>query len=251
MKHLLPIAIAVCTGLLLTACQQPDANNAGAAPVEETPAQAPDTDQQGQENSGSSGLSRVLQANAIGATKAFLERSLGLSTYETEYEASYLVDGCNVTLGLNGNSVDSVSIALAPGCRFDMAALAGSPQPLVIDGVIRFSQFEAFFGQARYTSPCLAMCGNAYDPYVDAVVQGARVDDFIDIAAQVLFVGDAAVEAASVWRDQLTATAGEEYVLTTQFNCDARHNEIPRAAFADVTVETIQFGRDLGTRDCQ
>lgn len=250
MLRIAQVTMAVCTGLLLAGCQKPPAPEAGTVAAAEGPAAAESAEEKTQDNTRAGGISRLLQANSIGATKAFVERTLGQSTYETEHEASYRVDGCEVTLGLDGNSVGSVSIALAPGCRFDVAGLVDSPQPVVIDGTISFAQFEAVFGQARYTSPCLMLCGNAYDPYLDAVVQGSRADGFIDIAAHVLFVDDAVLDATTRWQEQLTAMAGEDYVMSTKFNCDASHDSIARAAFATVPVEKITFGSGLGTWDC-
>lgn len=251
MKRIAPLTTAICAGLLLAGCQKQAPSEAEPAAVTAAPVEAPEAGAEPEAKAGAAGLGDVLQARSIGATKAFVERSLGQSTYETEAEANYQVEGCEVTVGLAGISVTSVSIALAPGCRFDVAGLVHSPQPVMVDGAISFAQFETIFGQARYTSPCLTLCGNAYDPYLDAVVTGSRADGFVDIAAHVLFVDDAVLDAKFLWQEQLTAQAGEDYVMSTRFNCDASHDDIARTAFADVTVEKIQFGTDLGTRDCQ
>lgn len=188
--------------------------------------------------------------DSIGATKEFLERSLGQSTYETPDEARYEVEGCEVSLSMADRAVTAVTVELAPTCQFDVAGLIGSESPVVVRGALTFARFEQLFGQAGYTSPCLSLCGNAYDPYVDAVVPGSRANGVVDIAANALFVSDEVLDAASVWREQLTAKAGEEYVTGTRFNCERTHNDIARSAFAAAQVDRIQFGRSLGTDDC-
>lgn len=196
-------------------------------------------------------ITPIVRLESIDATKEFIERTLGQSTYETPDTAQYEVAGCSVSVVFAPNrAVRSVSIALKPGCKFDASELARSDQPVIVSGPMPFSQFEAQFGQARYSSPCLTLCGNAFEPYVTAVVPGYSANGGIDIGAQVLFVEDAAMEAKSAWQEQLMTKVGEDYVFETRFNCEDTHNDIPRAAFAQVPVESLQFGRDLAEASC-
>ena len=113
-----------------------------------------------------------------------------------------------------------------------------------------FAQFETMFGDVHYTSPCIASCGNASDPFVDAVSFGSHANGFVDVAANGAFTSEEVLEAAGTWRERLEAAAGEEYVVYGTFNCERTHNELARAAFATAQVPRIRFGRDLGTRDC-
>ena len=254
MKRFTQLAIAAAAIALMAGCQQADPSDTAAA----APAQAESNPQAAAaqraaepvQQATAPNLSAIIRVDTIGATKAFVERTLGQSTYETEQEANYQIDGCAVSLSLAGNSVNAVSIALAPGCRFDMSGLVGSEQPVPVEGPITFARFETLFGQARYTAPCLTLCGNAYDPYLDAVVGGSHANGFVDIAAHVLFVEDGALDAAAAWREQLTAVAGEDFVTSTGFNCDPRHDGIARQAFSTANVEMLRFGRELGTWDC-
>ena len=223
--------------VLLASCQAPAVGDVAPGAI----AAGTDVDPGG-------GISRLLSIGSIGTTKAFLERTLGESTYETPDSASYMLDGCGVELTFGDGAVTAISVTLAPGCRFDAAGLVG--ETAMIDGPVSFARFEEIFGSARYTSPCLSLCGNAYDPFVDAVVQGYRANGFTDIAAHAAFVTDPALDAASTWADQLTARAGEDFVFDTKFNCSNAHDDIARAAFADVPVQSITFGAGLGTFDC-
>jgi len=192
-------------------------------------------------------VSSIVSPRSIGASRDFVERRLGQPVDDTPETARYSAGGCDISVefGEDG-TVSAVGIALANGCRFDASALAAG-RSLAVDGTLTFARFEQLFGEARYSSPCLASCGNAFDSFVDAVVHG---DGAIEVAAQTLFVGDAAVDASDVWQDRLTADTDEDFVLETKFNCVADHDAIPRAAFAEVRVELLRFGRDLGTADC-
>ncbi|MFD0740538.1 hypothetical protein ACFQZQ_14740 [Lysobacter koreensis] len=251
---------AVAAFTLLAGCQMPAADTvaAPAAPAPHAnvpqagvaPPAAPVTTAAAAAPTPAS-ISAIVNLRSIDATKEFLERTLGASTYETPETAKYLAGGCNVEVSYAANkAVTNVSIDLTPGCRFDAAALVGSQAPVMVDGSLTFAAFEQLFGNARYTSPCLSLCGNAYDPYVDAVVPGSRANLVVDVAARALFVDDAVIAASNAWEAQLKAKAGEDYVVETRFNCDRTHEAIARAAFATVKVETLQFGRELGSNDC-
>lgn len=246
------IAIAAIT---LAACQQqapatvtePAAAPAVQSDATPAPASAPTVEAAAE----GQGISRIVAIESIGATKEFLERTLGQSTYETPQEARYTASGCDVSVSFGEDkAVSQISIALKPGCRFDASKLANLDAPLVIDGPLTFAQFEKLFGQAHYTSPCLTLCGNAYDPYVDAVVGGVRANGMIDVSAHAIFVEDPVLEAVGQWRDKLQTTKGEDYVMNTKFNCERDQDAIPSAAFANVQVEAFQFGREIGSSDC-
>lgn len=198
-----------------------------------------------------SDISPVVRLSSIGATKALLERTLGPSVYETPDEARYTVRQCEVTLGLDDRAaVTRVSIRLKPGCAFDASGISASEQPVRIDGLLTFAAFERLFGPARYTSPCLRDCGNAYDPSVDAVLAGSRANGFIDVSANAFFSAGPVLDASNAWEQQLIARVGEAYVDDTRFNCDPTHEAIPRATLSEVEVEELQFGRDLDS-SCQ
>lgn len=218
-----------------TTTSAPAAAQAPPAPVAATP----------------SGISPIVAPDTIGVTKAFLERSLGPSRYETPDRATYRAGGCDITVDFDGKgAVREVGIDLEPGCAFDAAALTGADRPVPVQGPMTFADFEARFGPAHYLAPCLRLCGNAYDPYVDAVVPGTRVNGVVDIAAHAVFVADAVIEASMAWQEKLTARAGEAYVMDTRFNCEREHDDIPREAFARAPVERLRFGRGLGSTDC-
>lgn len=254
---------ALATLVLLAACQQqaPEAPAAAAPapadPTEAAPAtSAPPADLMARGTPAAAesadSITRIVNLQSIDATKEFLERTLGQSKYETPDTAQYVVAGCNINLVFAENkAVSSVSIDLTKGCRFDASGLTQSEKPVMVDGPMTFAQFEDTFGQARYTSPCLTMCGNAFDPYVAAVVPGYSANRGIDVAGVSVFVADAVSDASNVWQTKLTEKAGEDYVIDTKFNCEDTHNDIPRAAFAKAPVETLQFGRDLNEASCE
>lgn len=240
--------------LVAAGCQRPAEAPSAAAPARAQAAQRPVAQAAGKggtTRAAGQDISPVVRLSSIGATKAFLERVLGQSAYETPDEARYTVGACDVTLGLDERAaVTSVSIELKPGCAFDASWIAGSERAVRIDGPLTFAAFERLFGPARYSSPCLHDCGNAYDSFVDAAVPGSRANGFVDISAHAIFAAGPTLDAANLWREQLIARAGEAYVDRTRFNCDATYEAIPRAAFRAVEVDSIEFGRDLGS-DCR
>jgi len=247
--------IALVTAALLGACQNPGEapSSQGAEAMSADPPSSTSTAQAvGATEAATTapGITPIVALDSIGATKEFLERTLGESTYETPDEARYTVDGCDVSVGFHDRAVSMISIDLQEGCRFDVSGLTGTQSDVVVDGPLTFGEFEQLFGEADYRAPCLASCGNAYDPYVDAVVGGSRANGVIDVSAHSVFVNDSVIQAANEWRDELTAERGEDYVFETQFNCTREHNAVARRIFARIEVHSLQFGRELGTYEC-
>lgn len=240
MKHRISVGLLPAM-MLMAACNHPQATSAAATPSE--PSQATQVS--------SPRLAQLLRLQSIGATKEFLERTTGPSTSETETGAQYTVDGCQVTLALAGKTVTSIDITLAKGCRFDLAGILGRPTPMPVNGSLTFAQFEKTAGEAQYHSPCIEMCGNAFDPYVDAVIPGFHANGFNDVVARATFVGDDAIDASARWAQRLDAVAGKDFVTEAKFNCNASHDDIPRQLFASVGVQDIAFGSVEDDASCQ
>lgn len=240
MKHLIRIALLPAM-MLMAACNQAQSTSeAVAQPVAGQTAQA-----------SPSRLSQLLRLQSIGTTKEFLERTIGPSISETASDAQYFVEGCPATLALNGKTVTSIDVTLAKGCHFNLEGILGQPTPMAVNDSLTFAQFEKAAGEAQYHSPCIEMCGNAFDPYVDAIIPGFHANGFNDVVARATFVQDDAVNASTRWADQLKATAGEDYVTDVKFNCDPSHNNVPRQLFAEVKVQDIIFGSVVADSDCQ
>ncbi|WP_036142022.1 hypothetical protein [Lysobacter sp. HA18] len=217
-----------------------------------TPAAVPAPSNDAPAGAGQRNIDRIIARDSIGTTKEFLERSLGQSTYETPDSAEYTVDGCDVTLTIKNRAVESISVRLKPACHFDARDLLATSDPVQIAGGMTFAQLDKLFAELHYVSPCLTLCGNAYDPYVDAVIVGYPANGYIDVSGHATFLGDV-LDAATVWEDELAKVEDETYIENTKFNCDKTHNDIPRAAFAKVAVESLQFGHltDPGTTACE
>lgn len=224
------LALAVATAVLSVAgCSQQ---------VDQAAASAQQIDQATR----SAKIDKVADLEMIGTTIEFFERTAGDPVRATEWMNNYEVDGCPVTVGLAGRSVDTISIDLIPGCKLDFAGIAGGREPIPVDGPLTFGEFEQIAGHAEFKSPCLSGCGNAYDPYVEAIAVGSRADNFRVVVARTQFIGDAAISASRRWQEAITARAGEDYVMNTRFNCEPTFDPEARVAFADVAVESITFG---------
>lgn len=245
MKYLIRIALLPAMVLMAACNQSQSATEATPAPSATSSVAAPTA------TAPPSRLSQLLRLQSIGTTKEFLERTIGPSTAETEADAQYTVDGCPVKLALNGKTVTSIDVTLAKGCHFDMAGILGEPTPVLVNDSLTFAQFEKAAGEAQYHSPCIEMCGNAFDPYVDAIVPGFHANGFNDVVAKATFVQDDAVNASTLWAEQLKATAGEDYVTDVKFNCDSSHDNVPRQLFAEVKVQEIIFGSVAADSTCQ
>lgn len=234
--------------VLMAACNRsPDKSATPTAPPK-APATSAASAQTAQS---SSRLSQLLRLQSIGATKEFLERTIGPSVAETENGAQYTIDGCPVTLTLDGKTVTSIDVTLANGCRIDLSGILGQPSPVPVDDSLTFAQFEKVAGDAQYHSPCIEMCGNAFDPYVDALIPGFHANGFNDVVAHAAFVQDDAVNASLRWADELKKVTGDDFVTEAKFNCDSSHDDIPRRLFADVKVQEIIFGSLQADSDCQ
>jgi hypothetical protein len=252
MSHRVSPACSIAAAILLfTTCQQSvDAfASSPVPPADASSDSAPDPSREASTGDHPD-ISRIVSPRSIGSSRDFLERTLGQPVDETPETAYYAAGGCDVTVDFaEDGAVSAVSVALEDGCRFDASGLAPGTS-IRVDGALSFARFEQAFGNARYSSPCLASCGNAFDSYVDAVVPGNGATGTVDIGAQTLFVVEDAVEASGVWQEQLTAENDEDFVIDTTFNCEEGHDRIPRVAFAQVRVERLRFGRNLGTTDC-
>ena len=238
MKHAVRISLVPIL-MLMAACNHPQSAEATARLQASQSAPAP-----------SSKLSQLLRLQSIGTTKEFLERTIGPSTSETEGDAHSKVDGCPVTLALNGKTVTSVDVTLAKGCHPDLAGLLGQQAPMPVGDSLTFAQFEKEAGEAQYHSPCIEMCGNAFDPYADAIISGSHANGFNDVIARATFVQDDAVNASEQWAERLKAAAGEDFVTDAKFNCDSSHDDIPRKLFAGVKVQEIIFGAVAADSNC-
>jgi hypothetical protein len=185
-------------------------------------------------------IERIASLGNIGRRIDIFERVAGPPSDATARSAMYEVDGCPVSVDIVDGAVGGISISLTPTCKVDLKGVFDVS--FVATHKLTYAEFEGVAGAADYTAPCLSSCGNAYDPFVQAVVTGPHANGYNDVVATTWIVDEPAIAAFNTWRNELVARTNEAYVFETKFNCDRSHNAVGRRVFANIAVEAIYFG---------
>jgi hypothetical protein len=192
-------------------------------------------------------IGRIVDGSLVGTKLSFFERFAGQPTYATVDKSDYRIAGCDVSALTDGETVHAIRIASSADCT---AVLPGFSASLALNGEPTFADFERAFADAAYKAPCTGRyCGNAFEPYFDAVVPGPHANNFVDYVASAYFIADAS-DAGRVWEAHMQAEAGDAFLEDQRFNCDRRFDAAARAAFAAIKVDSVTFGPDIDTLKC-
>ena len=195
-------------------------------------------------------IEQVFSYDMIGADIPYLESFIGIAKRtDTHFKTkTYLVDGCQLKVGYDNNSVTTMAVSTGGKCNFTIDDIPiGSP--IKTDQV-----FFGMTGPVDYYADCLYFCGNAYDPSVYEHYQGSRAEGFQEI---LLGSSRAPYEATSQWVDVMIAKEGEEWVMDNRFNCDPRkYHDVAEKGLKGQKVDWIMIGYNLKKmhrldRDCQ
>lgn len=162
----------------------------------------------------------------LGTSQRYFESVAGIARESFGDEHRFRIQGCNITATIVDGSVSSLRLELGDTCQ----ASSGSG--------------------LDYLADCLSGCDNSYDPSVYAYWQGPRAVDFTEVLLEAELTSDAAIEAASLWAEQMRQAQGDDYLFDTRFNCDRQYNGVASQAFALVTVTAVTVGSELRKPEC-
>lgn len=192
----------------------------------------------------------VFNGDMLGATQRYFESVAGVPRQSFGDAHTFRVQGCDITATIHGGNVSALHMAVSDECRPDLRTFIGDYAPAPAPSFTIGSFAEASGGGLKYLANCLTMCGNAYDPSVYAHWEGPRAAEFLEVLLEVVLVDDPAIGAANSWENDMTRAAGEDYVMDTRFNCEARFDDVAARAFKDVHVTAVTIGHDLDVPGC-
>lgn len=192
----------------------------------------------------------VFNGDMLGTTQRYFESIAGVPRQSLGDDHTFRVQGCDITATIRGGNVSALHMALSDKCRADLRTFIGDYAPAPASKLTIGAFAQASGGGLRYLANCLAMCGNAYDPSVYAYWEGPRAADFMEVLLEVVLIDDPAINAANAWQDHMTQAAGEDYVMDTRFNCEARFDGVAAKAFKNVQVTAVTIGHELSVPGC-
>lgn len=183
-------------------------------------------------------IEQVFSYDMIGADLPYLESFIGIAKRtDTHFKTKhYLVDGCELAVGYEGNSITTMAVSTGGKCNFTIDDIPmGSP--------INTSQVVfGMTGPVDYYADCLYLCGNAYEPMVYEHYQGPHVEEFREI----LLGSFVPYEATSQWVDAMIAKEGEDWVMDGNYNCDPRkYHDVAEKVLKGQKVDWIMIGYNL------
>ncbi|QIM49585.1 hypothetical protein G9Q38_10560 [Pusillimonas sp. DMV24BSW_D] len=195
-------------------------------------------------------VKEVFNGEMLGTTQRYFESVAGIPRQSLGENHTFRVKGCDITATIKGGSVSALHMPLSDTCRADLRSFIGDYAPAATSKLTFGAFAQTSGGDLRYLANCLTMCGNAYDPSAYAHWEGPRAAGFMQVLLEVVLVEDAAYAAASAWGEHMTKAAGEDYVMDTRFNCEARFDDVAAQAFKNVQVTAVTIGHELSVPGC-
>lgn len=188
-------------------------------------------------------IEQIFSYDTIGVDVAYIESIIGIARKtDTHYKTkNYVIDGCDLVVGYNEQSVETMTVNLTDHCRFNLKDIISYNETIPSDQVV-----FGLTGPVTYYADCLMMCGNAYDPSVYELHQGSRAENFREL---LLGSANSDYEATSKWRDTMIAQQGEDWVLDNRYNCEPqKYSDIAAGALKGQPVDQITIGYNLESR---
>lgn len=188
-------------------------------------------------------MTQVFSYDMIGVDVAYLESIIGIARQtDTHFKTKrYIVDGCQLEVGYQDQSVVTLSVDLTDQCRFNLQDVISFNDTISSDKLV-----FGMTGPVTYYADCLGFCGNAYEPSVHELYQGPRAENFRELLLS--SVSDS-YEARSKWRDTMIAKEGENWVMEGRFNCEPqKYSDVAEKALKGEKVDQITIGYHLESR---
>ncbi|MHC5224961.1 hypothetical protein [Ignatzschineria sp. LJL83] len=188
-------------------------------------------------------IEEVFSYDMIGTDLAYLESIIGIARKTNTYNDTkeYVVNGCHLEVGYNGQSIETLSVDLTDRCQFPLKDIISYDETIPSNKVV-----FGMTGMGTYYADCLYLCGNAYDPAVHELYQGSRAEGFRELLLS--SVSDS-YEARSKWRDTMMTKEGEDWVLEGRYNCEPyKYSDVASNALKGEKIDQITIGYNLEAR---
>ncbi len=188
-----------------------------------------------------SGQSRKIEAlfkvDTLNARRSYIERMLGPAKYIDRGMYTYIVDDCRVKIYFENDSAKSLGIDnLSRKCSFQLDEFFPNRKLKSVYS-ITFGDLSGHFNSPSFFPGCIGGCGNYSDPYIYAIYEGNRSDDFLDIV----------VSNSYPYRgiDEGKGFSGLRSDIHSDAGCDPDVQKLARYAFATSQFKSINIGWDL------
>lgn len=191
-------------------------------------------------------VQEVFNADMLGTNQRYFESIAGIPRESDGNDHVFRVKNCRITATIKSDKVTALHMDLVNGCEADLRSFIGEDAPKPGQKITP----SLFGSDLKYSAECLSMCGNAYDPSAYALWTAPRSGGGLEVLLGFVLAGSEALDAAEVWTKKMKKEAGEDYVMNTKFNCDARFNSVAEAAFKNVAATSVTIGYGLPTQPC-
>ena len=190
-------------------------------------------------------LDSLFNIDMLNVQIAYLETILGpaksvvpLGGPEKHEFREYIVEGCKLYVDANKGNAIKYTLPLTPKCQADLSKIVREPKSTK---GLTVGKFQSIHGDMAARASCLGICGNAADPVAEFIWEGPHAANFVRIGLGVTLASDAALNAAEKWQRIMEAKEGEDYVISTKFNCTNKYDSFATNAFKNVAVDSISF----------
>lgn len=189
-------------------------------------------------------LDSIFTIDMLNVQVAYLEKTLGPAKRVTPWRSwqvrEYTVDACKLFAWAQKGNVLQYELPLTGKCQANLSQLVRN-QKTTRDLTV------GSFADSPLTAraDCISMCGNAADPVVTFLWEGAHVDNFLKIALSVTLATEPAIDAADKWGKAMTAKEGSDFVTDAKFNCTNKYDDVATESFKRIPVTSFGFGFSL------
>ena len=188
-------------------------------------------------------LEKIFTRDTIGSTIAYLEQFTGIpkkvNNYGQQEVREYHIEDCIVNIYGTNNDIRSLELEVSNECTFNISEMMNFDSKYYAHQ-LTFDKVYDVLGEygTKFTSDCLYLCGNAYQPSDYLEYRGPHVDNWIEVQ----FSTDGYHEGSSCWEDYMIKHEGEEYVIEMKFNTDKKYDKIAYQCFKGEKISKIRIG---------
>lgn len=171
----------------------------------------------------------------IGENPNYIESILGASRKRSSDSMIYDIDGCFINFLIEGTAVSGIQMGLSPKCT-----------PIIKDRVIteKTKLLDVIHSFGLLQTPCLSLCGNKADPFVEYVVAGSHAENFIGVS-YMLWDAERGVD---LWSQEIVRAKGVKDTFDVPeggFHCPPTPSQSVLSAMMDAEISSVTIGLNV------